>query len=39
MAGAIALRGDYESTRLRELAKQSDDAHQVRRLAGVGSVL
>jgi transposase len=38
MAGAIALRGDYESTRLRELAKQSDDAHQVRRLLALAVV-
>ena len=32
MAAAIALRGDYDSWRLRELAKQSEDADQVRRL-------
>jgi hypothetical protein len=32
MAAAIALRADYESTQLRELARQSVDADQVRRL-------
>jgi transposase len=32
MAAAIALRGDYDSWLLRELAKQSEDADQVRRL-------
>ncbi len=32
MAAAIALRADYESRQLRELAKQSEDADQVRRL-------
>ena len=32
MAAAIALRGDCDSGLLRELAKQSEDADQVRRL-------
>jgi hypothetical protein len=30
MAAAIALRGDCDSGQLRELAKQSEDADQVR---------
>ena len=34
MAAAIAPRGDYESARLRELARQSEDADQVRRSGG-----
>ena len=38
MAAAIALRGDYEGTRLRELAKQSEDADQVRRLLALAVV-
>ena len=32
MAAAIALRGDYESAQLRELARQSEDADQERRM-------
>ena len=38
MAAAIALRGDYDSTRLRELAKRSGDADQVRRLLALALV-
>jgi transposase len=38
MAAAIALRGDYESTQLPELAKQSEDADQVRRLLALAVV-
>ena len=38
MAAAIALRGDYESTQLRELARQSVDADQVRRLLALALV-
>jgi transposase len=38
MAAAIALRGDYESAQLRELARQSEDADQVRRLLALALV-
>ena len=38
MAAAIALRTDYESRQLRELAKQSEDADQVRRLLALAVV-
>ena len=38
MAAAIALRADYESTQLRELARQSVDADQVRRLLALALV-
>ena len=38
MAAAIALGGDYESAQLRELARQSEDADQVRRLLAYDGV-
>jgi transposase len=38
MASAIALRGDCDSGLLRELAKQSEDADQVRRLLALAVV-
>ena len=38
MAAAIALRGDYERAQLRELARQSEDADQVRRLLALALV-
>jgi transposase len=38
MPAAIALRGDYESAQLRELARQSEDADQVRRLLALALV-
>ena len=38
MAAAIALRADYESAQLRELARQSEDADQVRRLLALALV-
>lgn len=38
MAAAIALRGDYKSGQLRELARQSEDADQVRRLLALALV-
>jgi transposase len=38
MAAAIALRGDYKSAQLRELARQSADADQVRRLLALALV-
>jgi len=38
MAAAIALRGDCDSGLLRELAKQSEDADQVRRLLALAVV-
>jgi transposase len=38
MAAAIALRGDYNSAQLRELARQSADADQVRRLLALALV-
>jgi transposase len=38
MAAAIALRGDYESAQLRNLARQSEDADQVRRLLALALV-
>ena len=38
MSAAIALRGDYESTQLRELARQSEDTDQLRRLLALALV-
>jgi transposase len=38
MAAAIVLRDDYESAQLRELARQSEDADQVRRLLALALV-
>ena len=38
MAAAIALRGDYTSGQLRDLARQSADADQVRRLLALALV-
>jgi transposase len=38
MAAAIALRGDYNSAQLRDLARQSADADQVRRLLALALV-
>jgi transposase len=38
MAGAIALRGDYDAGRLRALAKQSDDAAQTRRFLALAAI-
>lgn len=38
MAAAIALRGDYKSAQLRDLARQSADADQVRRLLALALV-
>ena len=38
MAAAIALRGDYESAQLGELARRSEDADQVRRLLALALV-
>ena len=38
MSAAIVLRGDYESAQLRELARQSEDADQVRRLLALALV-
>jgi hypothetical protein len=38
MAAAIALRGDYQSAQLRDLAKHSQDADQVRRLLALALV-
>ena len=38
MSAAMALRGDYESAQLRELARQSEDADQVRRLLALALV-
>ena len=38
MAAAVALRTDYESGQLRKLAKQSEDADQVRRLLALALV-
>jgi hypothetical protein len=38
MAAAIVLRDDYESAQLRELARQSEDADQVRRLRALALV-
>jgi transposase len=35
---AIALRGDYDAARLRELARRSKDARQVRRLLALAAV-
>src|SRR5215831_1633113 len=38
MAAAIGLRDDYDAARLRELAKQSEDADQTRRLMALAVV-
>ena len=38
MSAAIALREDYDAVLLRELAKRSDDADQVRRLLALAVV-
>jgi len=38
MAAAIGLRGDYDAAKLRELAKQSEDADQTRRLMALAVV-
>ena len=38
MSAAIALRDDYDAAMLRELAKWSDDAAQVRRLLALAVV-
>jgi len=38
MSAAIALRDDYDAAELRELAKRSDDADQVRRLLALAVV-
>lgn len=38
MAAAVALRGDYDAARLRELAKRSGDADQTRRLMSLAVV-
>ena len=38
MAAAIALRGDCRSAQLRDVAKQSQDADQVRRLLALALV-
>src|SRR6516165_11893808 len=38
MSAAIGLREDYDAVLLRELAKQSDDADQVRRLLALAVV-
>jgi len=35
---AIGLRGDYDAARLRELARRSKDARQVRRLLALAAV-
>src|ERR1700704_4351154 len=38
MAAAIGVRGDYDAARLRELAKQSEDANQTRRLLALATI-
>jgi len=38
MAAAIALRSDYDAARLRELARRSKNARQVRRLLALAAV-
>jgi putative transposase len=38
MAAAVPLRGDYDARRLRELAKQSDEADQTRRLLALAAI-
>lgn len=35
---AIALRDDYNAARLRQAARDSDDADQVRRLLALGAI-
>src|SRR5881227_3104792 len=37
MAAAIGVRGDYDTARLRELAKRSEDANQTRRLLALNA--
>ena len=38
MAAAIGVRGDYDTARLRELAKRSADANQTRRLLALAAI-
>ena len=38
MAAAIGVRGDYDTARLRELAKRSEDANQTRRLLALAAI-
>src|SRR5438309_6428799 len=38
MAAAIGVRGDYDTARLRELAKRSKDAAQTRRLLALAAI-
>src|SRR5881227_2366145 len=38
VAAAIPLRGDYDARCLRELAKQSDEADQTRRLLALAAI-
>src|SRR3979490_1699895 len=38
MAAAIGVRGDYDTARLRELAKWSEDANQTRRLLALAAI-
>src|SRR5205085_11111508 len=38
MAAAIGVRGDYDTARLRELAKRSEDAAQTRGLLAVAAI-
>src|SRR5256885_9854939 len=38
MAAAIGVRGDYDTARLRELTKRSEDANQTRRLLALAAI-
>src|SRR5438876_10108475 len=38
MAAAIGVRGDYDTARLRELAKRSEDANQTLRLLALAAI-
>src|SRR5712672_1078226 len=38
MAAAIGVRGDYDTARLRELARRSEDANQTRRLLALAAI-
>src|SRR5258705_13783975 len=38
MAAAIGVRGDYDTAKLRELAKRSEDANQTRRLLALAAI-
>src|SRR5256885_6781839 len=38
MAAAIGVRGDYDTARLRELTKRSEDANQTRRLVALAAI-